>query len=72
MPQNGLRLFGKAEPSRHRMGAALSNDKDIGKARERAKLAASKASNQDSVPEPAPSPPEGVPRTLPYVFPPPS
>ena len=43
VPQTDLRLFGKPESfTRRRMGVALANGKDVGEARERAKLAASK------------------------------
>jgi phosphoribosylglycinamide formyltransferase 2 len=43
VPQSDLRLFGKPESfTRRRMGVALANGKDVGEARERAKLAASK------------------------------
>ena len=43
VPQSDIRLFGKPESfTRRRMGAALSNGKDVDEARERAKLAAGK------------------------------
>lgn len=43
VPESDLRLFGKPEAfARRRMGVAVASGKDIGEARERAKLAASK------------------------------